>query len=363
MPSEEARLVTLTVADEDAGARLDVLLARLLPELSRSAAHRLIDFGDVRVDGRPVKPRHVAKAGETLTVLLRAPATCDVAPQAIDLDVVYEDGDLIVVNKPAGMVTHPAHGAPAGTLVNALLAHCTDLSGIGGELRPGIVHRLDKDTSGLLVCAKHDAAHRALAAQLADRTMSRRYLALVWGEPDFSERLVDAPLGRHPTVRVMMAVVPDGRAARTRLTVLERYGRAALLAAELETGRTHQVRVHCAHLGHPLVGDPVYGRRRAHTLAVLDADLREVVAALPGQALHATRLTFRHPRDGRSLTFEAPPPPAFEAVRRGLATAAPAKPAPLPPGPAAGSPAAPGAPTAPAASEPDAARGDDPPAA
>jgi len=314
----------LLVDAESAGRRLDVYLAQALPELSRSAAHRAIEAGEVLVDDQPAKPRTLLRGGQRVTVTLAPPRESEILAEAIDLDIVHEDGDLIVINKPAGMVTHPARGHWEGTLVNALLAHCTDLSGIGGTLRPGIVHRLDRDTTGLLVVAKNDAAHRHLAAQLAGRTMSRRYLALVHGEPEWQDTMVDAPIGRHPNQRLQMAVVDTGRAARTHFTVLARYGLAALLSADLESGRTHQVRVHATHLGLPLVGDPVYGQRRARS-TVWPEPVALAVAALPGQALHATRLSFRHPADGRPLVFECAPPAAFASVVRTLAAAAGAR--------------------------------------
>ncbi|MBI5830847.1 MAG: RluA family pseudouridine synthase [Armatimonadetes bacterium] len=315
----------LTVDTESAGTRLDVYLARALPDLSRSAAHRAIDAGDVLVDGQPAKPRTLLRAGQRVSLTIAQPQESEIRPEAIDLRVVYEDADLIVINKPAGMVTHPARGHWEGTLVNALLAHCTDLSGIGGTLRPGIVHRLDRDTTGLLVAAKNDVAHRGLAGQLASRAMKRRYLALVYGEPDWEETVVDAPLGRHPTQRLQQAVIETGRPARTHFRVLARYGLAALLTADLDTGRTHQVRVHATHLGLPLLGDPVYGQRRAKS-AVWPTALAEAVEGLPGQALHAIRLSFLHPADGRPLVFECAPPPAFVSVVRQLADAAGAPP-------------------------------------
>ncbi len=316
---------TFTVDAESAGARLDVFLAGALPDLSRSAAHRAIEAGDVLVDGQGAKPRTLLRAGQTVSLTLAPPQESDIRAESIDLNVVYEDADLIVINKPAGMVTHPARGHWEGTLVNALLAHCTDLSGIGGTLRPGIVHRLDRDTTGLLVAAKNDLAHQRLAAQLASRAMKRRYLALCYGEPEWDETTVDAPIGRHPNQRLQMAVVETGRPARTHFRTLARYNLAALLTADLDTGRTHQVRVHATHLGLPLVGDPVYGQRRAKS-AVWPEPLAEVVAALPGQALHAIRLSFRHPADDRPLVFECAPPLAFVSVVQRLADAAGAPP-------------------------------------
>jgi 23S rRNA pseudouridine1911/1915/1917 synthase len=337
----EPRAIELSPAESETGLRLDVFLATRLTELSRSAAHRAIAVGDVLIDGARAKPRHLVKPGQIVTVILRPAAPCDLTPQAIDLQVVYEDSDLIVVDKPAGLVTHPARGHTQLTLVHALLAHCGDLSGVGGELRPGIVHRLDKDTTGLIVAAKNDLAHRGLAAQLADRTMSRTYLALVYGQPEWDTLEVDAPIGRHPKERTAMAVTDSGRAARTRLTVEQRLGPASLLRAELQTGRTHQVRVHCAHVGHPLLGDRTYGLRQARR-AVLSDPQRTALLALGGQALHAVKLRFRHPADGRPMSFDATPPAAFRRLLAALAAEpggpadAALRPADRPPDPPAG---------------------------
>lgn len=328
MPNPESeRRRELVVSAAQAGTRLDRCLADAFPDdLSRTAAHRAIEAGDVLVDERRQPPRYFVKAGQTIVVTLPVPQPSTVEAEAIALDIVYEDSDLLVIDKAAPMVTHPAPGAYGGTLVNALLAHCTDLSGIGGQLRPGIVHRLDKDTTGLLVVAKHDQAHRSLAGQLAVRTMKRTYLALVYGDPAWDETVVEAAIARDPRERTRMAVRADGRAARTTLTVLARYGPAALVQAQLDTGRTHQVRLHCAHLGHPLLGDPTYGPKRARAAELLPPDLLALVAQLPGQALHATRLTFNHPRDGRLLAFDVAPPARFAAVQAALARSHPTAP-------------------------------------
>jgi len=241
------------------------------------------------------------------------------------LDVVYEDEHLMVVNKPSGMVVHPAPGHWTGTLVNAALAHADDLSGIGGVERPGVVHRLDKDTSGLLLLAKSDEAHRALKAQIEDRSATRLYLALVWGSPSFSTATVDTAIGRHSGDRKRMAVLPDGkpgsRRAVTELAVSERLGPCSLMEARLLTGRTHQIRVHCTYIGHPVVGDPVYGgeRRLPGELSPrLRRTLEPHILALSGQALHAWRLTFRHPKTQEVLRLEAAPPPVFEALLEAL---------------------------------------------
>ncbi|MEO1423303.1 MAG: RluA family pseudouridine synthase [Pseudomonadota bacterium] len=308
--------------------RLDKALATCAPEgaaLSRSRLRSLIEAGAVTgPDGAVRDPAQTARPG---LYVVEVPAPVSAVPEAEDipLNVVYEDDELIVVNKPPGMVVHPAPGAERGTLVNALLHHCGDsLVGIGGEVRPGIVHRIDKDTSGLLVVAKTDAAHQGLAAQFADHSAERRYDALCWGAPDAGDpRLagleavsfeaggilrIDAPLARHPQDRKRMAVRAGGRRAVTRVTVHERFGPlatpwAARISCRLETGRTHQIRVHLAHLGHGLVGDPVYGRARTARNSV-----PEPVAAFPRQVLHAATLGFRHPAREELLRFEVEPP-------------------------------------------------------
>lgn len=299
----------LVVENEADGERLDSFLGRsgLIP--SRSQAQRLISGGNVTVNGRAA-----TKAGLRLStgdhVLLRIPPPepSTAKPETIPLDIVYEDADLIVVNKPPGMVVHPAAGNRSGTLVNALLAHAGGLSTIGGVERPGIVHRLDKDTSGLLVVAKNDLAHESLSRQIASRTASRRYLALVVGSMPTDSGTIDAPVGRHPSERKKMAVLAaGGKQAVTHFAVLERFALGAeeytLIEARLETGRTHQIRVHMAACGHPLVGDPVYGPKRKHK-----------VVSFPRQALHAWRLSFLHPRTGDLMEFEAPLPGDFAAL-------------------------------------------------
>ncbi|MBS7262585.1 MAG: RluA family pseudouridine synthase [Eubacteriales bacterium] len=287
-------------------ARADVAVTELTGgRLSRSAAAERIKSGDVTVDGKPVKPGRPIRAGEVVDVEIPEPVVLtDAEPEDIPLDVVFEDADVIVVNKPRGLTVHPAPGNERGTLVNALLFHCRDLSGINGTLRPGIVHRIDKDTTGLLIVAKNDEAHRSLADQIRRKECSRVYLAVVEGNIREDSGVVDAPIARDPRDRKRMAVVPGGRDARTHYEVLERFGRATLVRCRLETGRTHQIRVHMKHLGHPLLGDPVYGSRRplpeAHVLS--------------GQALHAVSLTFTHPRDGRRVTVTAPPDPEMESL-------------------------------------------------
>lgn len=286
---------------EEQGKRLDVYLFTRGFFPSRAQAQKAIAGGQVVVNGQRVKAGHRLRAGDHISISWQPPAPPSVEPEAIPLDVVYEDADLLVINKPQGLVVHPAPGHPRGTLVNALLHHCGDLSGIGGSLRPGIVHRLDKDTSGLLVVAKNDLAHLELAKQLKAHAMQRVYLALVHGHPP-REGTIRAAIGRHERERKKMAVRPGkGKEAVTHYRVLEYLDGYALVEARLETGRTHQVRVHLSSIGHPVVGDPLYSRRRPPV-------------PVTGQLLHAHRLAFRHPRTGRPMEFTAPLPPAFEAV-------------------------------------------------
>jgi 23S rRNA pseudouridine1911/1915/1917 synthase len=302
------RLVVDAAAD---GTRLDRFLAGRLPGLSRSRLHALIEEGRVRVDGTVRKPSARVRAGQVVTVELPpAPPAPALVPEPLPLDVLYEDGDLLVVNKPPGLAVHPGPGHPRGTLANALLARVPELAALDPE-RPGIVHRLDKDTSGLLVVAKTPEALRALQGQVRARTMRRTYLVLVHGQPP-PAGTVDAPIARDPRHRRRMAVVPSGRAAVTRYRVRERFAGAALVEATLLTGRTHQLRVHFKHLGHPVVGDPVYGRRGP-------------AWGMTRQALHAWRLRLRHPRTGTALVLEAPLPDdlarALETLRRAQAAA------------------------------------------
>jgi len=299
----------VAVAEEDAGERLDRFLARRLAGLSRSRLKQLIETGRVSEGGATLSdPSRKVKAGQVFRIDLPAPAPAAPEGQAIDLAILYEDSDLIVVDKPAGMVVHPAPGNPDRTLVNALIAHCgASLSGIGGERRPGIVHRLDKDTSGLLVAAKNDAAHQALAADFAARRIDRRYLAVVWGVPSPREGQIEGAIGRHPVDRKRMALVGrGGKPALTRYRVLEALGPAAsLVECRLATGRTHQIRVHLASLGHPLLGDPVYGRDSAERRGRLSPAGRDALGRFRRQALHAASLGFRHPRTGAWLAFES----------------------------------------------------------
>ena len=290
-----------------AGERLDRFLAARLPDVSRSRVRALIDGGGVSVNGRPGRASTRVVPGDEVLAHVPPPVASALVAEPIPLQVVYEDADLLVVDKPAGLVVHPAPGHPGGTLVNALLAHTGDLAGIGGELRPGIVHRLDKDTSGLMVVAKHDRAHRMLAQQLRERQMDKRYLALVDGAPPSDSGTVDAPVGRDPRRDRPMAIVAvgaGGRAATTRFRVVRRLGGHALLECRPLTGRTHQIRVHLAAIGCPITGDRVYGRREPS----VDVDR---------QFLHAARLTFRLP-SGPVATFEAPLPPELQIVLGGL---------------------------------------------
>jgi len=286
---------TFFVDAAHSGTRLDTYLAGQFQSVSRSRVQALIVSGHVTVDGHTCKPAERVLRGQRIQVDIPPAVPATLQPEPLPLDVIYEDADLLVINKEAGLVVHPGAGRPGGTLVNAILARVPDLQGIGGVLRPGIVHRLDKDTSGLLVVAKTAAALVALQTQIASRTASRRYLALVTGVLATSEGTIRAPIGRHPRRRTSMAVVPGGREAVTRYRVLERFARHTLVEAQLVTGRTHQIRVHFAHHGYPVVGDPTYAARRD--------DL-----GLHRQALHAARLQFRHPRTGVELTFEVPLP-------------------------------------------------------
>lgn len=293
----------MTLTLDKTGERLDAALARLVPSLSRSQAQRLIEQGAVTHGGRPVKKNEKLSAGDTLELTLPEVREVPIEAQPIPLEVCYEDADVIVVNKPKGLVVHPAPGHADGTLVNALLAHCGDsLSGIGGEKRPGIVHRIDKDTSGLIIAAKNDAAHAALAAQLKDHSLARTYICLVCGRIRDDAGTIDAPIGRHPTDRKRMAVTQkNARRAVTHWSVIARYNGYTHIRCELETGRTHQIRVHMAHIGHPLLGDLVYGHKRPEK-------------GLSGQCLHARALRFLHPRTGELVTFTCPLPDYFQDV-------------------------------------------------
>ena len=294
-------ILTLQPNNEDAGRRIDAWLAARVENLTRSAAARLLEEGKVTRDGgKPLAKNYKLTGGETVEVTLPDPESVDVVPQNIPLDIVYEDADVIVVNKPKGLVVHPAPGHPDGTLVNALLYHCGDsLSGIGGELRPGIVHRIDRDTTGLIIAAKNDFAHQRLAAQLQDHTLSRIYHCIVIGNLREDSGTVDAPIGRHPVDRKKQAVVWDGRSAVTHWRVLERFQGFTYVECRLETGRTHQIRVHMAYTGHPILGDTVYGNKKP-------------VPGLQGQCLHAVGLQFIHPRTEELVELSCPLTEEFE---------------------------------------------------
>ena len=289
------------------GLRLDRALGELFPSESRSFLAKLIKSGRVRIDGRPAaKASQRVETGQRLAIDVPDPAPSTVESQEIPLSVLHEDEDVVVIDKPPGLVVHPAAGHPDHTLVNALLFHVKDLSGIGGELRPGIVHRLDKDTSGVMLIAKHDEAHRKLTANWNTDLVKKEYLAVVYGTPSSERGTVDAPIGRDPRDRKRMAVVADGRRAVTDYEVAERLRYASLVRCRLRTGRTHQIRVHMKHLGHPIIGDPVYSGPQWR--GIPDKKLQRIIERFPRQALHAARLTFAHPRTGASVTVEAPVP-------------------------------------------------------
>ncbi len=291
--------IRLRASEESKNQRLDAFLASSLDGLTRSQAARLIESGEVAVNGKTAGKSYKLAGGEDIAVTLPEPEPVEAVPQDIPLDVVYEDADVIVVNKPSGMVVHPAPGHPDGTLVNALLYHCAGtLSGIGGALRPGIVHRIDRDTSGLIIAAKNDAAHQYLSAQLADHTLARTYECIVVGALREDRGTVDAPIARHPTDRKRMAVVAGGREAVTHWEVIARYPGYTHVRCRLETGRTHQIRVHMAYIGHPILGDTVYGAKKE-------------VPGLTGQCLHAVGLRFLHPRTHEIVELSCPLPEEF----------------------------------------------------
>ena len=291
--------ILLRASEESKNQRLDAFLASSLDGLTRSQATQLIESGEVAVNGRAVSKSYKLAGGEDIAVTLPEPEPVEAVPQDIPLDVVYEDADVIVVNKPSGMVVHPAPGHPDGTLVNALLYHCAGtLSGVGGALRPGIVHRIDRDTSGLIIAATNDAAHQYLSAQLADHTLARTYECIVVGKLREDRGTVDAPIARHPTDRKRMAVVAGGREAVTHWEVIARYPGYTHVRCRLETGRTHQIRVHMAYIGHPILGDTVYGAKKE-------------VPGLTGQCLHAVGLRFLHPRTHEVVELFCPLPEEF----------------------------------------------------
>ena len=299
----ENGLQRLTVSLEEAGVRIDKYLAEQLPDITRSYLQKLLKDGSVQMNGKPVKTSTKTAAGAVIELTIPEPEEPEILPEDIPLDILYEDSDVILINKPKDMVVHPAAGHYTGTLVNALMYHCKgDLSGINGVLRPGIVHRIDKDTTGVLIVCKNDKAHNALAEQLKEHSITRKYRAIVCGNLKEDEGTVDAPLGRHPQDRKKMAIVrTGGKRAVTHYQVLERFGNYTYIECQLETGRTHQIRVHMASLGHPLLGDEVYGRVKSPF-------------KLEGQTLHAMVLGFIHPTTGEYMEFEAPLPEYFEKL-------------------------------------------------
>ncbi|SEN13220.1 ribosomal large subunit pseudouridine synthase D [Paenibacillus sp. OV219] len=293
--------LAFSACESDAGERLDKYVTESIEEgtVSRTQVQEWIKNGAVLVNGQAVKANYKLAVADQVTVIIPEPEEAVIEAQAIPLDVVYEDSDVIVINKPRGMVVHPAVGHYSGTIVNALMYHCKDLSGINGVMRPGIVHRIDKDTSGLLMAAKNDLAHASLAAQLKEHSVTRKYLALVHGNMPHEHGTVDAPIGRDPRERKLFTVIHKGsKHAVTHFQVVERFGDYTLLELKLETGRTHQIRVHMKYIEHPLAGDPLYGRNKT--------------IGLKGQALHAAVLGFVHPRSGEYMEFEAPVPPDME---------------------------------------------------
>lgn len=291
------------VREDEAGERLDRHVAARL-DVPRNRVQRWIREGHVSVDGAPARPSHPVATGDVIHCRVPPAAETELAPEPGELSVLYEDADLLALDKPAGLTVHPGAGRRAGTLVHRLLQHYPDLVAVGSPERPGIVHRLDKDTSGVLLVARSDSAYRALSRAFAERRIEKRYLGIVWGDPGSDERLLDFPVGRHPTRRKEMTVRPDGRPARSRLRRRATAGPVSLVEVELETGRTHQIRVHLKHARHPLVGDPVYGEARWKEAP---RDLQRVLREFSRPALHAWRLGLRHPTTGEPLELSAPP--------------------------------------------------------
>ena len=296
---------TFLVEEEYEGERLDKYLSAVMEDLSRSYIQKLWKQNAVTLNGKAVKASTRLAAGDVVWLQIPEATVPEILPEKMDLDIVYEDSDVILVNKPKGMVVHPAPGHYTGTLVNGLMKHCTDLSGINGSLRPGIVHRIDMDTTGILIACKNDRAHNCIAAQLKENSITREYRALVYGNIKEDSGTVDKPIGRNPSDRKKMAIVPDGRHAVTHYRVLERFGDCTWIACRLETGRTHQIRVHMTSIGHPLVGDQVYGPASGKLAGIS-------VAGLQGQCLHAGLLGFVHPSTGAYMEFEAPLPAYLE---------------------------------------------------
>ncbi|MBA3019037.1 MAG: RluA family pseudouridine synthase [Proteobacteria bacterium] len=303
---------TILVNEHESGRRLDVIIASHISDCSRSFSASLIQKGEILVQGEVKKPGYRVKTGDNISINIPAPEPVLSEPEPGDIDILYEDKHIIVINKEPGLVVHPAPGHNKGTLVNRLLYHCPELEGIGGKLRPGIVHRLDKDTSGTIVAAKNDAAHINLAAQFESRKIKKLYLALVYGVVKSESGSISLPIGRHPSDRKKMSSVSrKSRSAETFWKVIERFNWATLLELDLKTGRTHQIRVHCAAINHPVLGDPVYGGKKA---------AKKLPTSVPRQMLHAWRLEFAHPVTGEAMSFESPIPPdmgeLIEALRR-----------------------------------------------
>ena len=299
---QESDMITFAAEADDVGKRIDVFAAENYEELSRSGLKKIIDAGGVTVNNKTVKANYKLRTGDIVTMNIPESVPLEIIPQNIPLDILYEDDDVIVINKPQGMVVHPAPGHYTDTLVNALLYHCGDsLSGINGIMRPGIVHRIDMDTSGVIMAAKNNNAHRSLALQLAEHSITRKYNAIVYNNIKEDEGTIDKPLGRNPSDRKKMAVVPGGRRAVTHYRVLDRNGKFTYIEAQLETGRTHQIRVHMTYAGHPLLGDSVYGPKKQPF-------------NLKGQVLHARVLGFVHPVTGEYMEFESPLPEYFQKL-------------------------------------------------
>ena len=317
MPADRAFRICVKSSDE--GQRLDVLLASLLSDYTRTFLAGLIADGHVRVNGRPQKAGYRVKPGESISGTIPAPVPIEFKPEPIPLNIIYEDDHIVVVNKQPGLVVHPAPRHYSGTLVNGLLHHCPDLGGIGGELRPGIVHRLDKDTSGTLVVAKNDNAHTGLSRQFKSRKVKKDYLALVYGHMKYPTGSTKLPIGRHPVDRKRMSTVsPRGRTAETQWKTREEFEEFALLEVHLKTGRTHQIRVHCSALHHPIVGDKVYGPRKPEKIIAANRSqtdtILQILKSVKRQMLHAWRLGFQHPHTGEEVSFESPLPEDMAAI-------------------------------------------------
>ena len=317
------------VKESESGMRLDQLLSTLDEIISRAQAQRLLKSGNVLVNGKPeLAPSRKVRAGQQISVTIQQPESTHVFPEKGELDILFEDSHLVVINKAAGVVVHPSAGHASGTLVNYLLHHCQDLSGIGGVLRPGIVHRIDKDTSGVLLVAKTDEAHQHMSKQFKQHSVKRQYQALVWGVPEMKHGVVNAALGRHPVRRKDISIVENddseendnkkGKSAVTHWRVLQSFEFAALLACRLETGRTHQIRVHLTSIGHPLIGDPQYGKSPLNRLSGISAELSKIITNFRRQALHAELLGFEHPISGEWLEFKAPFPDDYNILLKAI---------------------------------------------